>query len=179
MAVHGMESPWRARCAVAFRLFVQSAVLVGLIGLVGHFTGMVLVTSTVGPTAYLMLAHPDHVTARLRNAIIGHGVAIVFGLACSLAFGLWHHPPATQLGHPTLDQAGASALATALTLAALTILGSHHAPAAATALLISIGLARPGRPLYGLMAGLALVVIFTPVLARLPGARQRTTELED
>lgn len=132
------------RCAVALRLLIQSALLVGVIGVVGHFIGLVLVTSTVGPTAYLMLAHPDDVTARVRNAVIGHGIAIGCGLACAAAFGLWHHPPVTRLGHATLEQAAASAVATALTVAALTLLGNHHTLAAATAVLISSGIARPG-----------------------------------
>jgi hypothetical protein len=129
---------------VALRLLIQSALLVGVIGVVGHFIGLVLVTSTVGPTAYLMLAHPDDVTARVRNAVIGHGIAIGCGLACAAAFGLWHHPPVTRLGHATLEQAAASAVATALTVAALTLLGNHHTLAAATAVLISSGIARPG-----------------------------------
>jgi hypothetical protein len=179
MAVRGTSAPWRVRSAVAVRLFLQSVLLIGVIGVVGRFVGLVVVTSTVGPTAYLMLAHPGEITARVRNAVVGHGVAIVLGLGCALVFGLWHHPPVTRLGYATLDQVWASATATALTLVALTMLGRHHAPAAATALLISSGIAQPGRPLYGLMAGLALVVILAPLLARLPGVRRQTTELED
>jgi hypothetical protein len=168
-----------ARFLVALRLLIQSASLVAVIGVVGHFAGLVMVTSTVGPTAYLMLAHPDEVTARVRNAVAGHGVAIGCGLACAAAFGIWQHPPMSRLGNATLDQVGATALATAVTLAALTVMGSHHAPAAATAVLISSGIAPPGRALYGLIAGLALVMILAPVLARLPGARTQTVELED
>jgi hypothetical protein len=169
----------RARFLVALRLLIQSASLVAVIGVVGHFAGLVLVTSTVGPTAYMMLAHPDEVTARVRNAVAGHGVAIGCGLACAAAFGIWQHPPMSRLGNTTLDQAGATALATALTLAALAVMGSHHAPSAATAVLVSSGIAPPGRPLYGLVTGLALVMILAPVLARLPGARRQTVELED
>jgi HPP family len=164
---------------VALRLLIQSVLLIGVIGVVGHFAGLVMVTSTTGPTAYLMLAHPDDVTARVRNAVAGHGVAIGFGLACAAAFGIWQHRPVTPLGNATLDQAGATALATAVTLAALTVMGSHHAPAAATAMLVSSGIAAPGRPLYGLVAGLVLVMILASAFARLPGARKRTIELED
>lgn len=162
---------------VALRLLVQGAVLIGAAGIVGHYAGLVMMSSTIGPTAYLMLAHPDHVTARVRNAVLGHATAIACGLACLAAFGLWHHPPVTQAGHATLGQVAASALATGLTLAGLTLLGRHHAPAAATALLITTGIARPGRPLYGLVAGLVIVIVLAPLLARLPGARSRTAEL--
>lgn len=177
MAARSTNTDLRGRCVVALRLLIQSGLLVGAIGVLGHFIGFVLVTSTVGPTAYLMLAHPDQTHARLRNAAVGHGVAIGCGVACAAAFGLWHSPPVTQLGHTTLNQAAASGLAAALTLAALTILRTHHAPAAATALLISSGIAQPGRPLYGLMIGLALVMVGAPLLARLPGAREKTIRL--
>ncbi|GAA4623534.1 hypothetical protein GCM10023196_020080 [Actinoallomurus vinaceus] len=178
MAVRRTSAQWSARFMVALRLLIQSGLLVAVIGVVGHFAGLVLVTSTVGPTAYLMLAHPDHVTARVRNAVAGHGVAIGSGLACAAAFGLWEHPPMTRLGNTTLNQAGATAPATAVTLAALTVMGSHHAPSAATAVLVSSGSAAPGRPLYGLVAGLVLVMILAPALVRLPGARRQTIELE-
>lgn len=164
----------RDRCVVALRLLLQSTLLVGVVGFMGHSFGLILLTSTVGPTACLMLAHRDDVTARLRNAVIGHGVAIGCGLACLAMFGLWHQPPMTEPGHATLGRAAASALATGLTLSLLTLLGSHHAPAAATALLISTGIARPGLPLYGLMTGLVLTMILATALAQLPGARKET-----
>lgn len=179
MVVRRRSGPrWGARFIVALRLMIQAVLIIGAIGLVGHFAGLLLVTSTVGPTAYLMLAHPDNVTARVRNAVLGHGAAIGFGLACAAAFGLWHRPPATRLD-TMWDQAAAPALATALTLAALTVLGSHHAPAAATAVLVGSGMTAPGRPLYGLVGGLVLVMILAPALARLPGGREPTIELED
>lgn len=179
MPVRWRNASSSARFLVAVRLLVQSAPLVAAVGVVGHFAGLVMVTSTVGPTAYLMLAHPDEVTARVRNAVAGHGIAIGCGLACAAAFGTWQHPPMSRLGNTTLGQVGATALATAVTLAALAVMDSHHAPAAATAVLVSSGVAPPGRPLYGLVFGLALVMILAPVLARLPGARTQTIELED
>jgi hypothetical protein len=51
-----------------------------------------------------------------------------------------------------------------LTLFLLHVLDGHHAPAAATALLIASGIARPGPPLYGLLTGLALVLAIAPLL---------------
>lgn len=179
MVARRTRTPWSARFLVALRLLIQSVFVVGVVGVVGYFAGLVMVTSTVGPTAYLMLAHPDEVTARVRNAVAGHGVALGCGLACAAAFGIWQHPPMSRLGDTTLNQVGATALATAVALAGLAVLGSHHAPAAATAVLVSSGIARPGRPLFGLVAGLVLVMVLAPVLARLPGARGQTVELED
>jgi hypothetical protein len=93
-------------------------------------------------------------------------------------FGLWHEPSVIQLGHTTSAQVAAAALAVALTVASLEIIGTHHAPAAATSLLIATGLARPGRPLYGLLLGLVIVLVLAPALARLPGGRAQTARTD-
>jgi hypothetical protein len=59
-------------------------------------------------------------------------------------------------------------------MAILELLHCHHAPAAATVLLITTGLARPGSPLIGLVVGLGIVIVVGPLCARLsldPGDR--------
>ncbi|MFJ7147554.1 HPP family protein [Streptomyces sp. NPDC100445] len=146
------------------RLFALSALLLAGVGAVGDVIGWVALTTTLGPTAYLILAHPESVTARLRTAVTGHAVAIALGLACLAAFGLWNHPSVAERHHDTASQIGAQALAVGLTLFVLHLLDAHHAPAAATALLITSGITRPGPPLYGLLAGLALVLTLAPLL---------------
>ena len=107
-------------------------------------------------------------TGRLRNAVIGHTVGICSALACLAAFGLWNAPSSVVLGHSSWAQAGASALAMALTLFFLQVLRAHYAPAAASALLITTGLARPGLPLAGLVVGLVILMSLAPVLASFP-----------
>jgi hypothetical protein len=74
-------------------------------------------------------------------------------------------------GSPTIAQVAAAAVAAGGTVLVLEVLGSHHAPAAATALLVATGLAKPGAPLTGLVLGLAVVIAFGPVLGRIPLAR--------
>jgi hypothetical protein len=59
----------------------------------------------------------------------------------------------------------------ALTVFFLELAGSHHAPSAATALLITTGLAKPGAPLIGLVLGLAIVIALGPLIGRIPFAR--------
>ncbi|MHB1924198.1 MAG: hypothetical protein ACYCSJ_05880 [Acidimicrobiales bacterium] len=90
------------------------------------------------------------------------------GLATLAAFGLWSHPSVSTDGYPGLLQAGAAAVGVGLTLVLQHLVGSHHAFAAATSLLITTGLARPGNPLYGLLIGLTLVILGGPLLGRLP-----------
>ena len=59
-------------------------------------------------------------------------------------------------------------LGVGLTVFFLELAGSHHAPAAATALLITTGLAKPGAPLIGLVLGLAIVIALGPLIGRIP-----------
>ncbi|MFR9798796.1 HPP family protein [Streptomyces sp. MS06] len=157
----------RARVADGARLFLLSAMLLTALGIIGRNIGWVVLTTTVGPTAYLLLARPGSLPSRWRSAARAHAVAVAAGLACLAAFGLWNHPSTSATGHETPRQIGAQALAVGATLFLLHVLGADHPPAAATALLITSGLARPGPPLYGMLAGLAVVLAAAPPLALL------------
>ncbi|WP_234367311.1 MULTISPECIES: HPP family protein [Streptomyces] len=159
----------------SLRLFVLSSLLLAGVGAIGHIIGWVALTTTLGPTTYLLLAHPDSVSARLRSAVTGHVLAVGIGLACLAAFGLWNHPSIVEPHQDTPRQIGAQALAAGLTLFLLHMCGAHHPPAAATALLITSGISRPGPPLYGMLAGLALVLAIAPLLASSTSSAQGGT----
>ncbi|MFC8521000.1 HPP family protein [Streptomyces sp. NPDC057257] len=176
----------RSHVISGFRLFVLSAVLLAGVGTVGHAIGLVALTTTLGPTAYLLLAHPETEAGRVRSALVGHAAATAAGLACLAAFRLWNHPSIARQGHDTARQIGAQAIAVGLTLLLLHLFHAHHPPAAATALLIASGIARPGAPLYGMLTGLALVLTLAPPLALLtsgarthPGNAPRAAEAEN
>lgn len=167
---------------VAARLAVLAAVLLGVVGVADHYlggriggAGSVWLTAALGPTGYVLLTHPRSVSARLRNTMLGHGAAIGAGLIALAVFGLWSAPSVTQTQRESLPQVGAQALALALTVAGLTALDAHHAPAAATTLLISSGITRPGPPLVGLVIGLMIVVAAGSLLTRWPMLRGQTS----
>ncbi|MGH7666080.1 MAG: HPP family protein [Candidatus Dormibacteria bacterium] len=156
------------RVVTGLRYLLVTAVLVTVVGLVGRLLAWPLITSTVGPTAYVFASHPDTESARARNAVVGHTCALAVGLASLAIFGLWNYPSVSAIGAPTLAQVGAAAVATGGTLLLLELLRSHHAPAAATALLVSTGLAKPGPGLIGLVLGLAMVIALGPYFSRWP-----------
>lgn len=162
-----LSGAW-GRLGFALRLAVLGGVAIFAVGLIDHLSEFPLLTSALGPTAYVLIAHPDSQSARLRNAIVGHTTGIAAGLAALAIFGLWNAPSTVKIGHASLAQAAASGLAVAVTLLALHAVRAHHAPAAASALLVSTGLARPGPPLYGLIAGLAAILLAVSILNRLP-----------
>lgn len=165
------------RMAVPARFLVLMSASLGIVGVAGHFLGWPLMASTLGPTGYVFASHPGSEEAKRRNAVVGHGITLAVGLFCLAVFGLWHHPFIAQQGHLVLTQVGAAALAGALTIALLEVVGAHHAPAGATALLVATGLAKPGPPLYGLVLGLAFLIVVGPELSRrFPLARRQTED---
>ncbi|MFF7651581.1 HPP family protein [Streptomyces sp. NPDC007983] len=153
------------RWAAGRRLFLTSAALLAVVGAIGRGAGWVTLTATLGPTAYVLLVHPESEAARLRNSSLGHLMAIACGLACLAVFGLWQHPSVVEQKYDTWAQIGAQALAVGLTLLLLELIEAQHPPAAATALLISSGIARPGPPLYGMLTGLVLLIAGAALLA--------------
>lgn len=159
------------RLAVGGRYLGLVATLVAAAGAVGHWLAWPLLVSSIGPTAYMFAAHPASENARFRNALVGHAVAVGVGLGALAAFGLWRHPSVSTTGSPTFPQVAAAALAAGATVLILELVGTHHAPAAATALLVATGLAKPGPPLVGLVLGLAVVIVLGPVLGRIPVTR--------
>lgn len=157
--------------ALGLRYLLLTGVLVGVVGIAGRYLAWPLLTSTVGPTAYVFAAHPESEAAKFRNALVGHAVAIACGLVCITIFGLVPSPSMTATGFPSGAQVAASVLAVAMTMFLLELAGSHHAPSAATALLVTTGLARPGSPLIGLVLGLAIVIALGPLVGKLPVTR--------
>ncbi len=173
----GRSQSLAERVCLPLRFLVLMGVSLAMVGVAGHFLGWPLLASTLGPTAYVFAAHPRREEAKRRSAILGHGIALAVGLFCLAVFGLWHHPSIAQQGHLAVSQVGAAALAGALTIAVLEVIGTHHAPAGATALLVATGLAKPGPPLYGLVLGLAFLILVGPELSRrFPLARSPTDE---
>lgn len=161
--------------ALGVRYLLLTGLLVGAVGLAGRYLAWPLLTSTVGPTAYVFAAHPQSEAARFRNALVGHGVAIACGLGALAALGLLRYPSVSRTGSPSAAQVAAAVVGVGLTVFCLELAGSHHAPSAATALLITTGLAKPGAPLIGLVLGLAVVITLGPFIGRIPLARRASS----
>lgn len=121
------EEQERPVAIAALRIGLLSGAAVCLLGVADQFLSFLLLTATVGPTAYVFAAHPHTEASRLRNALFGHSIAVGFGLLSLLIFGLWNAPSTVVIGHATLAQAGACGVAIAGTLGLLHILHAHHA----------------------------------------------------
>lgn len=110
-------------------------------------------------------------SARPRNTLIGHAVAILAGVGCLAVFGLADHPPVIQEGISGM-RIGAAALSVALTALVLHLLACPHPPAGATTLIISLGLLTSASELLSIAAAVALVAVLGVALNRIYGVRQ-------
>lgn len=157
-----------SRLVTGLRMAVLAGGSLCLVGLAGTFAGIPMLTSTLGPTAYLFFAQPGPRWDRLRGAAEGHAVGIVAGLIGFAAAGRWHIETAYLFHANTVSEAFAVAIGLAITLLVLHLLRAHHPPAAASAVLVASGLAGPGRLLIGLVLGLAALFLLQLVLNQIP-----------
>lgn len=155
----------------ALRIAVLAAIALLLIGLADHFTTWPALTATLGPTAYFFFAHPGEEWSSVRNASIGHSVAIAAGLLGLWMAGSWHTAPVFLFQASTLPHVFAVTIAIAITLFVLNAIKVHHAPAAATAILVASGLAEPGKLLGGLTLGLAALFLLQLGLNQVPAPK--------
>ena len=145
----------------ALRTAVVAAGSVVVVALADHYLSFPLLFTALGPTAYQLAFQPEQETSRLRNALAGHSVAIISGMAALAIFGLWTAAPLVITGPASLGRVGAVGFAMAATLLILEAARLHHAPAGTSALLVATSLARPGPRLEGLCLGLLTVIILS------------------
>jgi hypothetical protein len=140
--------------------------LILLAGLVGLLLGRPVLFASLGPTAYLQADQPANPVSRLWNAIGGHLSGAVAGLIGVALFAAWNSP--TPLVDHLLppERVGASVVAIVLTIIFAAVLRASHPPAAATALLISLGAIKTTQDLVNLAIGVVVVSVAGEVARR-------------
>jgi CBS-domain-containing membrane protein len=143
---------------------LAGGLLVLVPGLLGLATGNVWLFPSLGPTAYLQAATPQHGSARPYNVVGGHALGAIAAIIAVLLLGANHEPSVFEAHHLFLMRVLASALAIALLLLAETLTKITHPPAAATTLLITLG---GFKPTLHDMASLATGVLIIAILGEL------------
>jgi CBS-domain-containing membrane protein len=115
------------------------------------------VIPSLGPTAYLLFATPLAATASPRNSICGHLIGAAAGYLSLLVFGLTD-APAVFTADVEWTRVGAAALSLGLTTGLMIVLRVPHPPAAATTLLIALGVLREPWELVVVMLAVVLLV---------------------
>lgn len=130
-----------------------SATLIVAVGALSLATRQPWLFVALGPTALLLAANPGHPTTRFHAVVVGHVVALSCAWMAILLMG------ADGAGSGlTVARVWASAFAVAVMAAVQPSLKAYHPPAAATVLLVTLGMQRLTWNSVGAMVGGVLVV---------------------
>ena len=148
--------------------FAGCAVAIALCGLAAYLANQPILFPRLGPSALLFFEKPTAPESSPYNAIVGHLVGIVAGVAAIAVFGLLHAPSVLRgrrhpgpgrrrrpLGGP--GRPGTTAAA------------GQPPPAGATTLLVSLGLLDQPRQLAWVLSGVLVLTAVAWLLNRLAG----------
>jgi hypothetical protein len=151
-----------------------AATLIVLAGAVGYWLKQPWLFAGLGPTVLMLASNPGHETTRFRAVVIGHLAAI--GCAYLALMLLNAHGATAVITRATvpLPRVWASAVSLAMLAVLLPQLRAYHPPAAATALLVTLGAYRmTGKTPLALIAGVVAVALAGELLNRMRPRRGR------
>jgi len=181
---HGVVAP--ALRGLARRLGIQRAEqsrgyrgLLGTYVLVNCVIAMVILTTaalltnepfifpSLGATAFILFFASMSVQAAPKNVFCGQLIGLVCGVVGLVIFGLMG--VASDLDVTTWSRSGAVAVALGLSAAFMVWLNIPHAPAAATAMIVALGVIQTPLNLLVFMAAVVLLIGQAHVVNRLAG----------
>jgi hypothetical protein len=118
---------------------VSTASFALLLGVPALITGHPWLFPSLGPTMFLKVHAPRHISARPYNTLMGHGVAVLAGAIAVLLTGANQDPSVFASGAFTAPRFWASVLGLPLGCFLQVALRATHSPAASTTLLITMG----------------------------------------
>ncbi len=142
--------------------------LVLLAGAASVASGLPWLFASLGPTAYLQAEDPKQHASRLYNVAVGHLIGLLAGYFSVWVLGVAQQPSVFVEGVTTPPRAYAAALSVGLTVAGTLLARASHPPAAATTMLIALGVLRPTAADAGaIVVGVAIVGLAGEFLRRL------------
>ena len=153
---------------------LASALLIALVGAAGHWMKQPWLFAALGPTILMVVSTPGHETTGFRAVLVGHLAAIACAFLAVLMLNAAEAPTISNATSALSPRVLASAAALAMLAIVQSQLKAWHPPAAATALLITLGAYRmTGKTPLALMAGVVVVVVGAEVLRRLRPKHRR------
>ncbi len=146
---------------------LASGVLILVAGAMTLATGSPWLFAALGPTAVIVAANPGHPTTRFHAVVLGHLTALLCGWLAVLLMGAGDTPSLFGSHAISVSRIWASAAAVAVTTLLQPSFKAYHPPAAATALLITLG-AYNGtwKNFASMMAGVLVVALVGEWLQR-------------
>jgi hypothetical protein len=151
----------RSPAAAADAVWVPlvSAVLILAAGAMSLATGRPWLFAALGPTAVMIAASPGHATTKFHAIVLSHAAAFVCAWLAVLLLGAGAEPTLLGKAIPVV-RVWASALAVGVTALVMPSLRAYHPPAAATALLVTLGTYRvTWKNSFSLIAGVLVVAL--------------------
>jgi CBS domain-containing membrane protein len=154
----------------ALFMFVNGFISIGILCGLAMLFRTPFIFPSLGAIAFLVFFTPTTPAASPRNTLCGHAIALICGYAALWVTGLQHAGPAmvAEFGWARIL---AAALSLATTGALMIRLNVPHPPAAATTLIVSLGLVSRPAYLVILEGGVALLVVQAIIINRLTGVR--------
>jgi CBS-domain-containing membrane protein len=151
-------------------MFVNGFISIGILCGLAMLFQTPFIFPSLGATAFLVFFTPTTAAASPRNALCGHAIGIACGYAALWVTRLQHAGPA-MLTELSLPRILAVALSLATTGALMIRFNAPHPPAAATTLIVSLGVVSKPAYLVVLEAAVGLLVVQAIIINRLTGVR--------
>lgn len=157
---------YERRPVLAIFVFINGCISIGVLAALAIFTNSPLIFPSLGPTAFLFFYTPRAPSASPRNTLIGQTIALAAGYFSLAVTGLLD----TGIAHAaTLQRIGAAALALGLTAGLMVLFNVAHPPAAATALIVALGITTHPIQLVAILIAVALLALQALTINRLAG----------
>jgi hypothetical protein len=146
---------------------VTSGALILVAGAMTLATGQPWLFAALGPTAVVIAASPGHPTTRFHAIVLGHLTALLCGWVAVLLLGAGDAPSFLGGHGLAVSRVWAGAFAVGMTALIQPSVRAYHPPAAATALLITLGAYRATwSTALSMMAGVLVVALVGEWLQR-------------
>lgn len=140
----------------ALFMFINGFIAIAIMSGIAMLSGTPFIFPSLGPTAILFFYSPTTPPASPRHTVLGHAIGILCGYGSLWLVSLEHHPAMTVEG-VHIQRIFAAALSLALTGSLMILLKAAHPPAAATTLIVSLGIVT--RPFYLVVIEIAVVLL--------------------
>ena len=162
-----LERNHASRGVLAIYSGLNGAISLGLLALIAWWSHEPFIFPSLGPTAFIIFYQSQSRTAAPRIVFTAHFIGVLAGVTGLFLFGLLSAAP--DLNDVTPARIGACAVAMALTLGLMVAFKVEHAPAAATTLIVALGLLRTPQALTVLMLAVLILLFQAFIINRLAG----------
>jgi hypothetical protein len=151
-----------------------STILILAVGSLSLATRQPWLFAALGPTVVLLAANPGHPTTRFHAIVVGHLVALCSAWIAVLLTGAGESTSLLAGSGVSVARVWASAFAIGIMTTVQPSLKAYHPPAAATVLLITLGLHRlSSRSAIAMVGGVLVVAVLGEWFQRIRLNQQR------